>query len=323
MGLANLSNIPSARANGMLAVDATRNRLWLFGGNGYAKNGVLGRLALFPCEMGIINCPLFVFIAPGLLNELWYQDVATGMWVWIAGDGVPNPLPIHGSKGVAHNSNRPGGRCCGKLWIDEKRGRIYLFGGNGVDSAAKSGKLQSYRQVWLVFSWTVDPGTLSLSDDVLHTGYLNDLWYWDVAQDQWVWESGSTTMEQRGSFGTMGVASADDTPGARTYFGAWTDTGRNRLYVIGGSGYDKNGVRGYLSDIWYRDLDLDYWVWEAGSDTKAQTPDYGEKQVARASNRPGASDATLVWLHKERSRVYLLRGGGFDKSGNAGRLPTH
>ncbi len=68
-------------------------------------------------------------------------------------------------------------------WTDS-HGNLWLFGGYGYGSTTSS-------------------------------GYLNDLWRYDPATNQWTWMSGANTIDQVGVYGTKGVPAAANVPGAR------------------------------------------------------------------------------------------------------------
>src|SRR5690242_19648523 len=80
---------------------------------------------------------------------------------------------------------------------------------------------------------------------------------------KWAMYSGSLLANQKGSYGTLGTASASNVPGARFYSCHWLDTAGN-LWLFGGQGYDATGsVVGFLNDLWK--FDGTNWTWMAGS----------------------------------------------------------
>ncbi len=96
---------------------------WLFGGPGFSSSG-----------------------AWGSLNDLWEFDSFTGEWAWEGGSDTqytgPNqgPSGIYGNPGSANANNLPGYRGGAVNWTDNQ-GNLWLFGGNGVDSAGNNGQL--------------------------------------------------------------------------------------------------------------------------------------------------------------------------------------
>ena len=120
LGVAEITNVPGARQEASSWIDSTGN-LWLFGGVGYSSTGGVGNL-----------------------NDLWQFDPSTKEWTWMSGGHVQNAGGLYGTLGSASTGNVVGGRSSASPWIDSS-GNLWLFGGDGEDSA----------------------GTL---------GYLNDLW---------------------------------------------------------------------------------------------------------------------------------------------------
>ena len=66
---------------------------------------------------------------------------------------------------------------------------------------------------------------------------------------QWSWEGGLNAVNASGAYGTQGVASASNVPGARQAASSWTDASGDFL-LFGGVGYDSTGDAGYLNDLW-------------------------------------------------------------------------
>lgn len=62
-------------------------------------------------------------------------------------------------------------------------------------------------------------------------GYLNDLWKWDGTS--WTWVSGSNQKNKNASYGTKGVSTWTNNPGARSEAVGWADPSNN-LWIFGG-----------------------------------------------------------------------------------------
>lgn len=209
LGVPNSANIPGARDAGMSWVDASGN-VWLFGGIGVDSAG-----------------------NQGFLNDLWRYTPGAGStvgeWTWMGGSntvaayGAGQP-GIYGSLGTASKTNVPGGRFSGLTWVDAS-GKLWLYGGDGFDSA-----------------------------DV--NGYLNDLWKFDPSAGttgEWTWMGGSASVGrsggQLGVYGTLGTPSAANSPGGRFGIAGWVDPSGN-FWFMGGDGYDSTGNQGNLNDLW-------------------------------------------------------------------------
>jgi len=109
------TNIPGARCNSISWIDTSGN-LWLFGGEGYDKNG----------------------ISSGRLNDLWKYDGTN--WTWVSGSNTVDQISIYGTKRTPAGTNIPGARNDSISWIDTS-GNLWLFGGNGYDKNGISGSL--------------------------------------------------------------------------------------------------------------------------------------------------------------------------------------
>jgi N-acetylneuraminic acid mutarotase len=251
-GVASSSNLPGARNASVSWIDGSGN-LWLFGGGGSDSTG-----------------------AKGDLNDLWKFDGSN--WTWVSGATTTNQAGAYGTKGVASSSNVPGARNSSVSWIDSG-GNLWLFGGGGYDST-----------------------------DV--KGDLNDLWKFDGSN--WTWVSGATTTNQAGAYGTKGVASSSNMPGARRYSVSWIDSSGN-LWLFGGYGYDSAGSTDALNDLWK--FDGSNWTWVSGANTIDQHGAYGTKGVASSSNVPGARGDSVSWIDRS-GNLWLFGGYGYDSAGS-------
>ena len=99
-------------------------------------------------------------------------------------------------------------------------------------------------------SWTDAAGNLWLFGGVTGAGFgLNDLWKYTPATSEWTWESGSSTVNAPGVYGTLGQAAPTNVPGAQASAVSWTDAAGN-LWLFGGVGDDSTGTGGVLNDLW-------------------------------------------------------------------------
>jgi N-acetylneuraminic acid mutarotase len=207
---------------------------------------------------------------------------AQNKWTWMSGANIANQAGTYGTLGVAAATNTPGARVYPVSWTD-KCGVLWLFGGYGAAS------------------------TFSQGD-------LNDLW--KLSGNQWTWVSGSNLTEQSGVYGTLGVASAANVPGARWQAVSWTDPQGN-LWLFGGLGRDSAGNRGDLNDLWkYAN---GQWTWIAGANVINQPGVYGTEGVAAATNVPGARTSAVTWTDAS-GNLWLFGGGGYTSATSAGDL---
>jgi N-acetylneuraminic acid mutarotase len=112
-------NIPGARGQAVAWTDASGN-FWLFGGEGYHSAGTVG-----------------------YLNDLW--KYSGGEWTWMGGSDLANQSGTYGTLGAPAPGNVPGARYYRPdAWTDAS-GNLWLFGGDGYDSA---GKLDRLNDLW-------------------------------------------------------------------------------------------------------------------------------------------------------------------------------
>lgn len=136
-----------------------------------------------------------------------------------------------------------------------------------------------------------------------------------LGSQNWVWVKGSNTFTQWGKYGTQGIPSVNNTPGAREYGATWTDTLGN-LWLFGGIGRDSLGAQGFLNDLWKFDISIKQWVWIKGSPIKNPNPKYGYQGISSTSNTPGGMTANVTWVDLNGD-LWLLGGSGIDSVNSA------
>jgi N-acetylneuraminic acid mutarotase len=261
-GTAAPSNVPGARSYAVSWIDPQGN-LWLFGGEGDSSYGQLG-----------------------FLNDLWKYDPTTLEWTWVSGSNTINQRGTYGTQGTAAPSNIPGGRETVVSWIDPQ-GNLWLFGGDGLDSAG-------------------------------NIGFLNDLWKYDPTTLEWTWVSGSSSVDQPGIYGTQGTAAPSNVPGGRETAVSWIDSS-GKLWLFGGDAYDSASNHGLLNDLWKYDPVTLEWTWVSGSNAANQAGTYGTQGSAAPSNIPGAREFALSWIDSS-GKVWLFGGLGYTTAGSQGLL---
>jgi hypothetical protein len=257
-GFPNGANVPGARCCSVTWTDVSGN-LWLFGGQGFDSKGVQGNL-----------------------NDLW--EFSTGTWTWVSGHNTTPSLNgekgVYGTQGVPSVTNFPAGRDFAVSWIDNS-GNLWLFGGRGVDSTGTYGLLNDLWEftpgantwTWVSGSQLANSvgvsgtkgipstnnspggryGAVSWLDGSgnfwLFGGEDDALWNFNPTAKTWTWVSGINLQRVHSVYGTMGVPSPTNDPGARFMPVAWPDTDGS-LWLFGGVGFDSTGVTGYLNDLW-------------------------------------------------------------------------
>ncbi len=178
-------------------------------------------------------------------------------FTWVSGANTTNSAGVYGTQGTASPSNVPGGRQFPSSWTDNS-GNLWLFGGNGLDSAGAG-------------------------------AYLNDLWKFDGTN--WTWVTGSNVGTQAGVYGVKGTASPTNTPGGRPGAMTWADSSGN-LWLFGGYSADSASHIGDLNDLWK--FDGTEWTWVSGSETFGALGVYGTKGTASPTDVPGARDTSVL-----------------------------
>ena len=160
--------------------------------------------------MGVLRLFLIFVLVSG--STVFYSQTP-GEWVWVHGANSVNSTGVYGTKGIASPSNMPPAAYEACNWTDLS-GNFWLFGGSsGFDS-------------------------------------YNTMWKFDPSIKQWTWMHGPSTPNGAGVYGTMGVPSPGNVPGARGFgVSTWTDLQGN-FWLFGGSGYDITGFSNYLNDLW-------------------------------------------------------------------------
>jgi hypothetical protein len=118
--------------------------------------------------------------------------------------------------------------------------------------------------------------------------------------------SGSDLYGQPGAYGTQGVPSATNVPGARNEALGWID-GNHNLWLFGGTGFDSAGVYGDLNDLWEFSPTTKVWTWVSGSSSASQPGIYGTQGVSAATNVPGARNGAVSWT--DSSGNFWIFGG--------------
>jgi N-acetylneuraminic acid mutarotase len=225
------------------------------------------------------------------LNDLWKFSPSTNEWTWVGGSNTINQSGVYGMLGEPAARNIPGARSSAASWTDSS-GNFWLFGGWGMDGS----------------------GSYSA---------LNDLWEFNPSTGEWVWMSGSNTINQASVNGTLGIPSAQNVPGALYEGVGWTDSGH--LWLLGGLGYDGSGILGYPDDLWEFNPSTSEWTWIGGGSTLGsicingmfcgQVGVYGTLGIPAAGNLPGSRNGALNWTDNS-GNLWLFFGQGYYSNGS-------
>jgi N-acetylneuraminic acid mutarotase len=245
----------------------------------------------------------------------------------MSGSSTGDASGVYGTLGAASTTNVPGARAGAASWIDESS-NLWLFGGEAYDSTG---------------AW----------------GIVNDLWEFNPTEKTWTWVSGRDTANTSavsgtpGIYGTLGVASVNNLPGARLDSASWRDSSGN-LWLFGGGGYDSAGTNGSLNDLWeYSPATKEWtlfggngldsvtsgvgaavgclndlwefsptaktWTWVSGSNLENTAGIYGTLGVVATSNTPGCRESAVSWTDIS-GNLWLFGGTGYDSTGTLGEL---
>jgi len=251
LGVAASTNVPGVRNFGPVSWTDASGNLWLFGGSGLDSAGTNGDL-----------------------NDLWKYNITLGQWTWVSGSNLVSQSGTYGILNTPATGNVPGARDSAVGWIDPL-GNLWLFGGEGLDSA----------------------GTF---------GNLNDLWEYTVSTNKWTWKGGSNIVNQSGVYGALNVPAAGNIPGARGFSTVQIISGQ--VWLFGGFGSDSAGTQSNLNDLWEYTLSSGEWTWMGGSNVVNAAGVYGTKGTAAAANIPGARYSAATWT--DTSGNFWLFGGG-------------
>lgn len=219
----------------------------------------------------------------GLLNDLWKYDSTTGVWTWLSGSKEVGAVGTYGEKGTSADGNSPGARSGALLWLDGA-GDLWLFGG-----AASA------------------------------TAFFNDLWKFDVSENQWTWVSGGNAQNALGVYGQVGVGAGTNVPGARSGAVGLNDPSGN-LIVFGGRGFPEAGTKaGLLNDLWSYNPALNQWVWLKGGKVIDAVGVYGAKGAAGGSQTPGGRASAAGWIGDEGT-LWVFGGNGRGTAAAVGNL---
>ncbi len=133
---------------------------------------------------------------------------------------------------------------------------------------------------------------------------------------------GSSTVNQPGVYGTLGVVAAANIPGARQVSASWRDSNGN-VWLFGGWGYGADGILGQLNDVWSFNPSNDRWTWMGGSNTVGanggQPGVYGTLGTPASGNIPGSRGAASSFTDSG-GNLWLFGGSGYDANGNFSTL---
>lgn len=262
LGVTAPSNLPSAREFVVSWKDNAGN-FWMFGGFGLDAFGTLGHL-----------------------NDLWKFDPTTSQWTWMSGSNIIDQNGTYGTLAVPSPSNIPGARHGGGTWTDASN-NLWMFGGFGFPAAGGS-------------------------------GYLNDLWRYNITTNEWTWIKGTNLINQNGTYGPKGLAVPSNEPGGREFPSIWKDPA-GAVWMFGGGGYPALGSPGHLNDLWRYNSVSNMWIYQSGTSLVNQLGNNGTLGVPSSTNNPGGRYSAYP-LYDNWGNLWLFGGIGYPGTFGIGRL---
>jgi N-acetylneuraminic acid mutarotase len=280
-GFGQTANATTAYLNDLWVYEpATNNWTWLKGYNGTTvpnstgSYGTIGVASSTNLPLGrdgamawTLNNKLYLMGGSSgvlLYNDLWEYDLITNNWTWIRGSNTSSNAGNYGTIGVESATNIPGARAYSSNWV--ANGKFYLYGGYGTVSGSGFGRLM-------------------------------DLWSYNPTTNNWTFIKGSITLNTAGTYGTMGVAATNNTPGGRNSGNSWVYN--NKLYLMGG---EISG--GAFNDLWSFDISTNNWTWLKGSNTVNPAANFGTIGVSSSTNVPAAKVNSPTWTYN--GKLYLF-----------------
>jgi hypothetical protein len=164
---------------------------------------------------------------------------------WMSGVNFTNPTPAYGTKNVAsaNNIQPPKSYCC----MVYRLNNLYVFAG------------------------------------ISATGYMNDVWRYDMVTKLWTWIKGSATAYPSKSVGALTVLAASNTPGGHYLHTCEYSSVDDSMYVFGGRAY-LTTTYGAMNTMWRFDFATSNWALMKGSYVDSPTSSYGTFRVESAQN---------------------------------------
>jgi N-acetylneuraminic acid mutarotase len=222
----------------------------------------------------------------GTLNDLWEFNPSTDFWAWMGGTTTINQPAQYGPPNQPSPNSIPGGLVFPSGATDLS-GNFWLFGGAGLDVDPPGGCGFDYQGNCSVLNnlWSFQPSTVPIT---------------------WTFVDGA----KPANYGTQGIASNTNIPGARESAATWIDNSGN-LWLFGGEGFDStNKVLGPLNDLWMFSPAANAWTWISGGTLCCYSGVYGQLGTPSITNSPGGRSGAAAWKDSN-GNLWLFGGNGF------------
>jgi len=222
-------------------------------------------------------------------NDLWKYDISSNEWTWMKGSDTLDSPGFYGIQGVPNTLNIPSARNAYSKWKDPA-GNFWMFGG-----------------------WT-----RYMPCPIGNAPYFNDMWRYDIGNNQWTWMNGPDFPCDVGSGSPVCFDSSGNLPISRMESkSCWTDNNGD-FWMFGGLAVDTS-ITSYaiwLNDMWKYSLVNHEWklIW---SDTLPnQHGNFGIKGVTSPCNRPLGRMGSVSWYESNTNSMFLFGGYQYDIPGN-------
>ena len=126
---------------------------------------------------------------------------------------------------------------------------------------------------------------------------------------QWTWMKGDSISGVASIYGTQGIASNSNKPGARHGAVSWTDLSGN-LWLFGGRYNTPSLIDENVNDLWKYTPSTNQWTYIKGG----SGPIYGTKGIAATDNKPGGRNGAVSWTDNS-GNLWLFGGYGLASNG--------
>ena len=193
-----------------------------------------------------------------------------GEWTWMNGSDTSASAGVWGTQGVSNPANTP----------------TYLYGAYG---------------------WTDLQGNFWLFGGLDWSDYFSDLWKFNPTSNEWTWVKGPGIPNQYGVYGSQGVPSVNNNPGARSVGSlTWTDVNGD-LWLFGGYGYSATQYS-LLGDLWKYEISTNEWTWMKGSSDPPYASNYGTQGISTSTNLPAATGETTCSWTDNNNNLWFFGG---------------
>jgi len=295
------------------------------------------------CEWTDLNGTFWMF--GGLFSgfsaygDLWKYDPQLNEWTWMKGNGLSGNTGNYGVQGVSSPANQPPGREHGVITWTDLSNNLWMYGGYSV--VGELSDLWKYDISTNEWTWmkgpttSMDPGTYgtigvpsplnnpSSREEAASSwtdnngdlwffggwsagmGSVNDMWRYNIANNEWTWMKGSPLISQPGVYGTFQVEDPANVPASRCAYTHWKD---NSGYFWFYGGEDFYSLVPDYNDMWRFNPLTNSWAWMNGSNLPGALPVYGTKCVTDSLNDPGTRYENRVSMKDAVGNLWTFGG---------------